>query len=121
DWLKRFVNAVSKVLDLRPYSSAAWRQCGRWYYELYARNQELDTGNPARVCFDRAVALYPNMAELRGEYALALLATGNAREAKVQLEVARRLDQLTPHADKKLSPQMVEQLKRLEGSIKEPD
>lgn len=121
DWLKRFVKSVSKVLDLRPYSSAAWRQCGRWYYELYARNQELDTGNPARVCFDRAVALYPNMAELRGEYALALGATGNAREAKVQLDVARRLDQLTPHADKKLSPQMVEQLKRLETSLKQLD
>jgi O-antigen ligase len=121
DWLKRFVNAISRVLDLRPYSSAAWRQCGRWYYELYARSRELDTGNPARVCFDRAVALYPNMAELRGEYALALLATGNAREAKAQMDVARRLDQLTPHGDKKLSPQMVEQLKRLEASLKSPE
>jgi hypothetical protein len=121
DWMKRFVNATSKVLDLRPYSSAAWRQCGRWYYELYARDQKLDTGNPARVCFDRAVALYPNMAQLRGEYALALGATGNQREAKAQLDVARRLDQLTPHADKKLSPQMVEQLKRLEASLIQSD
>ncbi len=120
NWIKRFVLATSKVLDLRPNSSAAWRQCGRWYYEIYSQSRDLDTANPARVCFQRAVDLYPNMAELRGEYALALGATGDVREARRQLDVARRLDRLTPHADKKLSPQLQEQLQRLEASLGEP-
>jgi O-antigen ligase len=117
DWTKRFVRATSRVLDLRPYSSSAWRQCARWYYELYSRDQTLDTANPARVCFQRAVALYPNLAELRGEYALALGAAGDMDEAQLQLDTARRLDELTPHADKKLSPQLLEQLKLLESSL----
>ncbi len=121
DRTKRFVRATSKVLDLRLYSSAAWRQCGRWYYELYSRDQTLDTANPARVCFQRAVALYPNLAELRGEYALALNATGDFDEARLQLGAARRLDELTPHADKKLSPPLLEQLKLLESSVEKRD
>jgi hypothetical protein len=69
------------------------------------------------VCFQRAVALYPNLAELRGEYALALGAAGDMDEAQLQLDTARRLDELTPHADKKLSPQLLEQLKLLESSL----
>ncbi len=83
DWTKRFVRADSKVLDLRPYSSAAWRQTGRWYYELYVSESGTRHGESCASVFRPCGRAVPQLAELRGEYALALGATGDRGEAKL--------------------------------------
>ena len=108
------VDAIHKMLDLRPHSAAAWRQAGRWFHQMYIYDRQPATAKAAMVSFRRAVALYPNLPELRGEFALSLAESGDIEGAKSQARVARRLDKVTPHADKKLSPEVRQQLDELE-------
>jgi hypothetical protein len=115
---ERFMKATAKVIELRPHSSIAWRQVGRWFHECYAYNHRPDTVKAAAVSLRRAVELYPNLAALRGEYALALAAQGERAAARRQLQTARRLDAATAHADKKLSPELRRQLDRLDAALR---
>jgi hypothetical protein len=119
-WKKRLVNTTSEMLERRPRSSVAWRQAGRWFYELYSHDHDVNTAQAASKSLGVAVELYPNLAELRGEYALALSAEGDLDEARHQAGIAERLDRLTPHADKKLSPDLRQQLERIEGESPAP-
>jgi hypothetical protein len=119
-WADRFVQATTGVRDLRPQSSAAWRQIGRWYYEFYTANGNEKTAEVAAVCLGHAARLYPSFAPLRAEYALALHGQGNDAEARRQIQLARQLDKRTPHADKKLSAELREQLDVLEKRLVDP-
>ncbi|MGD9722818.1 MAG: O-antigen ligase family protein [Pirellulales bacterium] len=112
-----FLKSVTKVVELRPYSAATWRQAGRWYSDLYTANRHQGTAEAAAVCLRHAIDLYPNLPELRGECALAMGAAGQFEAALRQLRTARRLEQMTPHADKKLSADMRRELARLETAI----
>ncbi len=119
-WADRFVTATSEYRDLRPQSSAAWRQIGRLYYEFYTANRSPKTAEVAALCFGHAVRLYPSFAPLRAEHALALHAQGQDAEARRELQLARQLDQRTPHADKKLSTELHAQLDALEKLLVDP-
>ena len=70
--MKQFVTATNHVVELRPHSSTAWRQIGRWYSEFHEANHHAPTAKLAANFFAHAVELYPNLASLRAEYALAL-------------------------------------------------
>jgi hypothetical protein len=113
---RRFEAAASKLVELRPHSSAAWRQVGRWYQELYERDARREFARQAATCLQRATELYPNSAELRGEYALALYQLGDGRAARVQIAQAMALDAATPHADKKLSQRMRARLDQMDAA-----
>ena len=119
-WADRFVTATSKFRDLRPQSSAAWRQIGRWYYEFFTSNRSQKTAEVAALCFGHAVRLYPSFAPLRAEHALALHGQGQDAEARRELQLARQLDQRTPHTDKKLSTELRMQLDALEKLLVDP-
>jgi hypothetical protein len=120
EWADRFVTATGAYRDLRPKSSAAWRQLGRWYYEFFTANRNAKTAEVAAICFGHAVRLYPSFAPLRAEHALALHGQGQDAEARRQIELARQLDRRTPHADKKLSAELREQLDVLEKQLVDP-
>lgn len=110
---ENFADATRRIGELQPHSSSAWRQTGRWYAELYEQNHDPELAATAVECFRNAVELYPNLATLRGEYALALQAADQSSTARRHAEKALQLDQQTSHADKKLSPQLAERLQAL--------
>jgi hypothetical protein len=104
--------AANHVRELRPHSSAAWRQLGHWYAECYQRFPAKEAAHSALECMRVAVELYPNSAILRGELALALVAN-ESEAARRQADKALELDAQMPHADKKLPPEMRAQLETL--------
>jgi O-antigen ligase/polysaccharide polymerase Wzy-like membrane protein len=110
---QQFVQAAERILELRPHSSAAWRQEGHWFMQLHEAHPDAQSAASAAECFLRAVELYPNFAALRGEYAMALHVTGKSAAARRQAEMAMELDRETPHADKKLPPQLRNRLEAL--------
>ena len=107
--------AANHVRELRPHSSAAWRQLGHWYAECYKRFPAKEAAHSALECLRVAVELYPNSAILRGELALALVAN-ESEAARRQAEKALELDDRMPHADKKLPPAMRTQLEALRSA-----
>jgi hypothetical protein len=112
---ERFVLATRTFLELRPHTSSAWRQAARWHQELYQEHPGPGIGEAASGYLQRAVELYPNLALLRAEYALVLDAVGDAKAARQQIAIARQLDGQTPHADKKLSPEVRRRLDAIEA------
>ncbi|MBI3839801.1 MAG: O-antigen ligase family protein [Planctomycetia bacterium] len=113
-----FVAASARLLELRPRSSSAWRQVGQWYWLLYEQHHDSRDSTTAEACYRRAVELYPHLAVLRGEYALALDANGHSSAAAQEARTALELDEITPHADKKLPPQLRRQLEPLAGELR---
>src|SRR6202035_5636650 len=95
-----------QIFALRGHSSASWRQAGQWYAEIHELTNNIEAANMAVECLRNAVELYPNLASLRGEYALALQVVGQKEAARRQAETALELDRQTPHADKKLSQEL---------------
>jgi O-antigen ligase len=112
-----FVAASSRMLELRPHASSAWRQVGHWYWLLFDEHHDPHDSATAAECYGRAVELYPHLAVLRGEYALVLHAMGD-ESAPNETRMALELDQVTPHVDKKLSPQLRRQLETLVGELR---
>jgi tetratricopeptide (TPR) repeat protein len=113
-----FVAASSRMLELRPHSSSAWRQIGHWYWKLFEQHHDPHDSTVAAAYYRRAVELYPNLAILRGEYAMVLPATGDESAAAKEARTALELDLMTPHADKKLPPQLRRQLEPIVGGLR---
>ncbi|MEX0586918.1 MAG: hypothetical protein WD176_09750, partial [Pirellulales bacterium] len=117
-WGREFLRATTMIVSLRGNSSAMWREMGDWSRELYElRPSEVMA---ARVVQLRrgAAYLYPNSAVVQAEYALALEAGDNRTAARRAAARALELDRLTPHADKKLSPELKSQLEKLLDAAK---
>ncbi len=110
---RNFVAATRRMTELQPHASSTWRQAGNWYAELHRRNHDEESGLTAVEYLRNAVELYPNLAALEGEYALALAAAGQPKAARRQAEKAVRLDEQTPHADKKLPPELAKEVHEL--------
>ncbi|MBL8128548.1 MAG: hypothetical protein JNM64_12985, partial [Chloroflexia bacterium] len=110
---ERFMMAATRMVELRPRSSAACRTAANWYTQLFAVEGDPELAKVAAKLYQRAVELYPALSTLRGEYALALERVGQKREAAEQVKAALELDGMTPHPDKKLSPELRGQLNAL--------
>jgi hypothetical protein len=110
---ERFMMAATRMVELRPRSSAACRQAANWYTQLSAVDNDPTLAKFAAKLYQRAVELYPTLPALRVEYALALERVGQKREAAEQVKAALELDGMTPHPDKKLSPELRGQLDSL--------
>ena len=108
-------NATMHMFELRPHSSSIYRQAGHWFMQLYERDHTADVNQVAVTCLQSAVGLYPNSANLRAEYAMALRTTDELSAAHQQAEAALRLDGETPHTDKKLPLQLRQQLIEFQG------
>jgi len=99
---RRFERCNAAALQLVPNSSRAWLRSGQWYGRAFAasgRRQQIDK---AVAAHRRAVQLYPNSALHRAQLALALKAAGDDAAFRIEADEALRLDQITPHEDKKL-------------------
>jgi tetratricopeptide (TPR) repeat protein len=109
------VAAAEKVSDLRPNSSATWRQLGKWYLAAYEINGLEAALDRASDCLRRAVSLYPTSAATHADLALVLDRQGKAEGARRQAERALELDDAMPHVDKKLPNKIRAQLTSLVG------
>lgn len=100
--LDRFLRSCARAMELRPRSSAAYRQIGHWYLELAEITKDPRAVAGAVECLRAAATYYPTSASIVGEFALALNVAGKTDVARRQAKRALELDEATPHADKKL-------------------
>jgi hypothetical protein len=113
EWPQNLVKAARGVMALHGHSSANARRLGGLFREVYAV-----TGNmgAADRCVDLtrvAAMFYPNSGLLQAEYALALDLVSNKKAARRVAERALELDELTPHADKKLPGELRQRMREL--------
>lgn len=110
---RRFLDATRKLMELKPRSSATTRQVGHWFLEVLELTHDPRALASGVECFRAAALMYPNSAVTVADYALALELSGKSDQARRQARRALELDQITPHADKKLSPETRASLARL--------
>jgi len=111
--LDQYLDRYDRVLgELAPNSSRAWLADGELHEEVYSAAGRRGDIQSAIGAYSRAVALYPNSGLYRARLALAHEAAGDLRAFRDQADWALRLDDETPHADKKLPPDLRRRLVR---------
>ncbi|MDO4558875.1 MAG: hypothetical protein Q4C47_07915, partial [Planctomycetia bacterium] len=112
---KLWERTVADVRRLEPFASHNDRLFASQAMELALapayRNDPTQVTELRRLAvrwYARAVGLYPTLASLRAEYAESLELVGELTEASWEWAEALRLDEVTPHMDKKLSPEQRE-------------
>jgi len=113
EWPQNLVKAARGVMALHGHSSANARQLAHHFRDVYSV-----TGNigAAERCVDLArvaAMFYPNSGLLQAEYALALDQVANKKAARRVAQRALELDELTPHADKKLPGDLRQRMREL--------
>jgi tetratricopeptide (TPR) repeat protein len=105
---ERFELAIGRSIELAPNSATAWLAAGNFYVQAFSRVEQTDPKmaalfiKRARSAYGEAVRLYPNNATFRAKLADAYRAAGDESGFRREAEAALRLDDLTPHIDKKL-------------------
>jgi hypothetical protein len=118
-WQHRLITAAGSVAMLESQNSAAASACADMFREVYVTNPDPKLAEII-VGYRRAAAgLYPNSAVVQGAYALSLETAEKAKPARRAAARALELDELTPHADKKLPEEMRKQLEQLVASGKD--
>jgi hypothetical protein len=116
--LDRLHHAVKEFLRLNPNSASAWMTVGDGYSILAPafsdalEDAKRETQAKALRAYRRTVELYPNGAIQRAKLALALYQAGDRPAFRREAQSALQLDEITPHEDKKLPPDVREQLLR---------
>lgn len=110
--INRFRHANAAATQREPNSAAAWFSSGQWYFRAYRVGGEVGDAKAAVAAYERSVTLYPNSSLYRAELAQAYDAVGDAKGFGREAKESLRLDQLTPHADKKLPGEVREELRR---------
>ena len=114
--LSRFAQARDKALALAPNSALMWLTAGDWEFRAFSIKDQHgkriggDAIQLAIESYNHAVQLYPNSALCHGKLAEAYLAADDRAAFRREAETALRLDQATPHEDKKLPANLREQL-----------
>jgi O-antigen ligase len=108
---QRYLEPYNDVLDdLAPNSSRAWLEGGDLHRQAYSKTGDRSDILNAVEAYSRAVKLYPNSGLCRAELALAHQDAGDLEAFRREADRALELDEQTPHADKKLKPEIRRQL-----------
>ncbi len=116
DAFHRFEQAVAKTLELAPNSAPARSAAGDWYLRASLKRSSGDAKvasdaiKKAVAAYRQVVELYPNSPLHRAKLAEACLAAGDPTAFRAEATAALRLDEATPHADKKLPAALRERL-----------
>lgn len=110
DALDAFRKAAAMATIRDPYSASTSFQVGEWYRGAYEISPDAALLSGAIQSYRRAVELYPTSASHRGRLALALDAAGDRAGFQAEAAEALRLDRLTSHEDKKLRPELRQEL-----------
>ena len=102
-----FEEATRKAIEKDPLSAPFLAATGERYFNARGAFAE-----KAVEAFKAAIRLYPNNAVYHGRLALAFQVVGREEEARNEAEIAFRLDEQTPHKDKKLPQKLRERLPR---------
>jgi tetratricopeptide (TPR) repeat protein len=112
---------MDTALELAPRNAALWLSAGDCYLEAFRRSvkgrpQAAPAGETpplaaqALRAYRRAIELYPNNALYHARLAVAFRAVGDEAGFGREAAAALTLDAQTPHADKKLPPDVRRQL-----------
>lgn len=110
DALDAFRKAAGMATVRDPYSASTFFQVGEWYRGAYEISPDAALLSEAIQSYRQAVELYPTLASHRGRLALALDAAGDRAGFQAEAAEAFRLDRLTSHEDKKLRPELRQEL-----------
>lgn len=112
--LKDFDQYTTNALALNPRSFDGFNRAGMGWMEAYRQSpREKGWAKKAAARFAEAVRLYPTSAVLQARWATALEASGDAKTAEAAARESLRLDDLMPHADHKLSPELRGEMRRI--------
>ena len=100
------------ALQLSPKSASNWHYFARLFHNMGQVTQEPEQLNRALGAYRRSVSLYPTNCRYRADLAEILNQTGDVDGARREAAEALRLDELTPHADKKLPDEQRKHLSR---------
>ena len=115
---RRFEQCSATALELAPNCAPAWLAAGDWYFRVYSRPDQPDRKiagdalDKAVDAYRHAARLYPNSAVYRAKLAEAYRAAGDQSAFRQEAEIALRLDDATPHLDKKLPAELQGRLSR---------
>jgi hypothetical protein len=109
---EEFESCMQAAVELAPESAEIWRVRGVCYWKAFCRTGRDDDLQGAVRAHRRAVELYPTSAVNRANLAIALQAAGNQGGFREQATIALRLDEGTPHSDKKLDDNLRDELRR---------
>jgi tetratricopeptide (TPR) repeat protein len=116
DAFRRFEHAVTKTLELVPNSAPARLAVGDWYLRASSKTDQAGAKSAGKAlekavaAYRQAVELYPNNPVYRAKLAEACKAAGDPAAFRVEAAAALRLDEATPHTDKKLPAAMRDRL-----------
>jgi O-antigen ligase len=108
DVARATINAVRSA----PSSAMRFEELGLIFFGDYQRSRNVDSLEIAVVLFERAAALYPNRSMIYVDLAACYDAIGDSSRKRETAQRAVELDDVTPHADKKLPPEIREQAMR---------
>ena len=112
DW-RHFADIAEEALARNRFSSSLWFRTGEMYAGAYRLRPDAELAGRAAEHFRRAVELYPTLPLAHARLSQALrTAGGDAVGAGMAAAEALRLHDLTPHAEKKLPPELLEELGR---------
>jgi hypothetical protein len=116
--LYSFKSVNGGALAVDPLACSLWSETGIHWRDIFEAERVPIYGRIAVNASGRAVDLYPTSAVLQFELAKTLAVTSLTAEAKAAAGEALRLDQITPHADKKLSPEQRQMAERINSEGK---
>ncbi len=109
---REFEQHQAAALERDPHSSSAWAQAGRLYAQAYSVTRTRSMAEKAAEAYRVAVEYYPTNANYRAEFAFALLTAGDKTSFTEHAAKAFEIDSATPHEDKKLKPDLADELRK---------
>lgn len=116
--LGRFELYASKTMQLAPQSPSIRWSIGEYYSRAYAKMGKKEHLDRAIDAYRLAIVRYPNNAVYEASLAIALNTAGDQAGFEEHAERARWLDEATPHADCKLTPELRKSLQRNTPDLK---
>ena len=108
------------LVNAAPNSAAVQSAIGKLEIQYYERSQGKSSQNAllqaALPALNKAVELFPTNASRHALLGNALFQSGRANEAETEWNEANRLDQLTPHKDRKIDSVLRKRMESLRGS-----
>lgn len=123
--LDRFERAAHDYREASGPADTTFYQLAIWYEQLAEKTRRANFRLRANEAYRKAIEWYPNHPLRWAQWSLSLQAGGEANKAAKAAAEAIRLHNATPHADKKLSDELLDRLNRINtrpaaASVPEP-
>lgn len=111
-WRVQIEQSIQSWTKRESISFLTWQRAGEHYLELAAEANQWGLADQpllqsAAKCYENAIQAYPTSVQLRIQLAYSKLRLNDLEAADRQLGIAERLDQGTPHLDRKISSQLI--------------